>query len=197
MSVPAPRVPLVSENTEILLEPPVAGDEADTLVGSLERQRRIFAWKCEGLDAAALGARLAPSALTVGGLLKHLALVEAEYFTLRLLGEDPGPPWNTVDWEAEPDWEWRSAAEDSPEELYTLWRETVARSRVNIRKALAEGGPGQLVAYKSRNGESPSLRRLLIDIVEECARHVGQVDLVRESIDGRVGEDPPEEYWPF
>ncbi|WP_328873365.1 DinB family protein [Streptomyces sp. NBC_00287] len=187
----------MSENTEILLEPPVAGDEADTLVGSLERQRRIFAWKCEGLDAAGLSTRLAPSALTLGGLLKHLALVEAEYFTLRLLGEDPGPPWNAVDWEAAPDWEWRSAAEDSPEELYTLWRETVARSRANIRKVLAEGGPGQLVAYKSRSGESPSLRRLLIDIVEEYARHVGQVDLIRESIDGRVGEDPPEDYRPF
>ncbi|MGV9450647.1 DinB family protein [Streptomyces sp. NPDC003635] len=187
----------MSEHSEIPLEPPIAGDEADTLVGSLERQRRIFAWKCEGLDAAGLTARLAPSALTVGGLLKHLALVEAEYFTVRLLGQDPGPPWNDVDWDAEPDWEWRSAARNSPEELYTLWRETVAGSRANIRKALAQGGPDQLVAHKSRDGESPSLRRLLIDIVEEYARHLGQLDLIRESIDGRVGEDPPEDYRPF
>ncbi|CCK27968.1 hypothetical protein BN159_3589 [Streptomyces davaonensis JCM 4913] len=187
----------MSEDIEILLEPPIAGDEADTLVGSLERQRRIFAWKCEGLDAAGLSARLAPSALTVGGMLKHLALVEAEYFTLRLLGEDPGPPWNTVDWEAEPDWDWRSAAEHTPEELYALWHAEVTRSRANIRKALTDGGPGGLVAYTTRTGESPSLRRLLIDIVEEYARHVGQVDLIRESIDGRVGEDPPEDYSPF
>ncbi|WP_217554287.1 DUF664 domain-containing protein [Streptomyces sp. GbtcB6] len=46
------------------------------MIGSLERQRRTFAWKSEGFDAAALGRRLAPSALTLGGLLKHLALVE-------------------------------------------------------------------------------------------------------------------------
>ncbi|WAZ23629.1 DinB family protein [Streptomyces cinnabarinus] len=187
----------MSENTEILLEPPVAGDEADTLVGSLERQRRTFAWKCEGLDAAALGTRLAPSALTVGGLIKHLALVEADYFTLRLLGEDPGPPWNTVDWDAEPDWEWRSAAGHTPEELYALWLTEVTRSRANIRRALADGGPGGLVSYTTRAGESPSLRRLLIDMVEEYARHLGQLDLIRESIDGRVGEDPPEDYRPF
>lgn len=176
---------------EILLEPPVAGSEADTLIGSLERQRRTFAWKCEGLDAAALRTRLAPSAITLGGLLKHLALVEADYFTLRLLGEDPGAPWNTVDWEAEPGWDWRSAAEDTPEQLYALWGAAVARSRANVRKVLAEGGLDQLAHYTGRNGDSPSLRRILADLIEEYARHVGQADLIRESIDGRVGEDPP------
>ncbi|WP_329335578.1 DinB family protein [Streptomyces sp. NBC_00663] len=176
---------------EILLEPPVAGSEADTLIGSLERQRRTFAWKCADLDAAGLNTRLAPSTITLGGLLKHLALVEADYFTLRLLGEDPGAPWNTVDWEAEPGWEWRSAADDSPEELYALWGAAVARSRAHVRQALAEGGLDRLAHYTGRNGDSPSLRRILADLIEEYARHVGQADLIRESIDGRVGEDPP------
>ena len=183
---------LMSE--EILLEPPVAGSEADTLIGSLERQRRTFAWKCEGLDAAALGTRLAPSAITLGGLLKHLALVEADYFTLRLLGEDPGAPWNTVDWEAEPGWEWRSAGQDTPEQLYALWGAAVVRSRANVRKVLPEGGLDQLAHYTGRNGDSPSLRRILADLIEEYARHVGQADLIRESIDGRVGEDPPADF---
>src|SRR5947209_1199071 len=53
-------------------EPPVAGDETATLLGSLERQRATFAWKCAGLDAAGLQTKLGPSALTLGGLLKHL-----------------------------------------------------------------------------------------------------------------------------
>ncbi|KMS67510.1 mini-circle protein [Streptomyces viridochromogenes] len=173
------------------VEPPVAGSEADTLIGSLERQRRTFAWKCEGLDAAALNRRLAPSALTLGGLLKHLALVEDEYFTRRLLGVELPPPWNAVDWDADPDWEWRSAAQDKPEQLYALWEEAVARSRANLGRVLSEGGVDQLVRHTWPDGRAPSVRRVLIDLVEEYARHVGQADLIRESIDGRVGEDPP------
>ncbi|MFF7977975.1 DinB family protein [Streptomyces sp. NPDC007901] len=177
-------------------EPPVAGSELDTLIGSLERQRRTFAWKSEGLDAAALGRRLAPSALTLGGLLKHLALVEDQYFTVRLTGEQLPAPWDAVDWDAEPDWEWKSAAADSAGELYGLWEAAVARSRANIRRLAAEadGDAGLLIAYTSRSGARPSLRRLLTDMIEEYARHVGQADLIRESIDGRVGEDPPADF---
>ncbi len=67
-------------------EPPVAGDETATLLGSLERQRATLAWKCGGLDAAGLRATLAPSTITLGGLLKHLANVEDDYFSQRLLG---------------------------------------------------------------------------------------------------------------
>ncbi|WP_128433264.1 DinB family protein [Streptomyces cyaneus] len=179
---------------QVVTEPPVAGDEIDTLIGCLERNRRTFAWKCEGLDAAGLGARLAPSTLTLGGLLKHLALVEDEYFSRRLSGVELGPPWDAADWDAEPDWEWRSAAQDSPDELYALWAAAVARSRVHVRKAVAEGGAGHLAAYTTARGESPSLRRLLVDMIEEYARHLGQADMIRESIDGRVGEDPPADF---
>jgi hypothetical protein len=98
-------------------------------LGSLDRERAIFAWKCGGLDAAGLRATAAASSVTLGGLVKHLALVEDEYFTRRLLGRDLGPPWDSVDWDADPDWEWHSAAADSPEQLYALWRDAVARSR--------------------------------------------------------------------
>jgi hypothetical protein len=84
-------------------EPPVAGDETATLLGSLERQRATLARKCGGLDAAGLRATLAPSSITLGGLLKHLAPVEDVYFSRRLLGRKPSPPWETVDWDADPD----------------------------------------------------------------------------------------------
>jgi hypothetical protein len=172
-------------------EPPLAGDETATLLGSLERQRATLAWKCGGLDADGLNARLEPSTITLGGLLKHLALVEADYFSMRLLGRDPGPPWNTVDWDADPDWEWGSAAEDTPEQLLAIWGEAVARSRSIVAEALADGGLDQLGRFTTPSGESPSLRRLLIDLIEEYARHVGHADLIRESVDGLVGEDPP------
>jgi uncharacterized damage-inducible protein DinB len=172
-------------------EPPVAGDETATLLGSLERQRATLAWKCGGLDAAGLGAELKPSAITLGGLLKHLALVEDEYFSRRLLGRELGPPWDTVDWDADPDWDWHSAAEDTPEQLYAIWEDAVARSRAAVTEALADGGLDQLARHTWPDGRAPSLRRILIDLIEEYARHVGHADLVRESVDGLVGEDPP------
>ena len=173
------------------LEPPLAGDEIATLLGSLERKRATLAWKCGGLNADGLKARHSPSAITLGGLLKHLALIEDDYFSRRLLGRNPGPPWDGVDWDSDPDWEWRSAAEDSPEELMSLWKGAVARSRASVQQALANGGLGQLGRLTTSSGESPSLRRILIDLIEEYARHVGHADLIRESIDGLVGEDPP------
>ena len=183
---------MTDSNEGVLREPPVAGSETDTLIGSLERQRRTFAWKCGGLDAAGLRATVGASSVTLGGLLKHLALVEDEYFARRLRGEELGPPWDTVDWDADPDWEWHSAAGDSPAQLYALWQEAVARSRAAVADALAEGGPGQLARFTWPDGRSPSLRRILVDLIEEYARHVGHADLIRESVDGLVGEDPPE-----
>jgi uncharacterized damage-inducible protein DinB len=179
-------------SAEILTEPPAAGTEAETLIGSLERQRRTLAWKCGGLDAAGLTATVGVSSVTLGGLLKHLALVEDEYFTRRLGGRDLGAPWDAADWDADPDWEWHSAADDSPQALMAIWEDAVARSRAAVRAALATGGPGQLARFTWPDGRSPSLRRILIDLIEEYARHVGQADLIRESIDGVVGEDPPD-----
>lgn len=96
-----------------------------------------------------------------------------------------------MDWDADPDWDWRSAAEDTPEQLLTLWQGAVERSRAVVAEALADGGPGHIGRYTTSGGESPSLRRVLIDVIEEYARHVGHADLIRESVDGLVGEDPP------
>ena len=173
-------------------EPPFAGDEAATLLGSLERQRATFAWKCGGLDQAGMRATVGASTMTLGGMLKHLALVEADYFVHRLQGRDPGPPWNSIDWDADPNWEWRTAADDSPEELMSLWRDAVARSRAAVDEALAQGDLEQPVpGITNERGEHPFLRRMLVDLIEEYARHTGHADLIRESVDGLVGEDPP------
>jgi hypothetical protein len=182
----------VNEKSELSNpEPPVAGDETATLLGSLERQRATLAWKCGGVDAAGLRARLAPSAITLGGLLKHLALIEDDYFSRKLHGRQLGPPWDTGDWDADPDWEWHSAAQDTPDELMTLWQDAVARSRSAVAEALEEGGLDQLAKWTWPDGRAPSMRRILIDLIEEYARHVGHADLIRESVDGLVGEDPP------
>jgi uncharacterized damage-inducible protein DinB len=175
---------------EILREPPVAGSETDTLLGSLERQRATFAWKCGGLDAAGMRATVGASEMTLGGLVKHLALVEDDYFTRRLLGRSMGPPWNTIDWEADPNWEWRTGTEE-PDETLALWRDAVDRSRSAVAEALTHGGVDQPARFTWPDGRTPSLRRILIDLIEEYARHVGHADLIREAVDGLTGEDPP------
>lgn len=170
-------------------EPPAAGDETATLLGSLERQRANLLWKCGELDQAGLRARLGPSAITLGGLLKHLARTEDSMFSELLLGRAPGPQWDAVDWAADPDWPWHSAAQNSPDELVDLWRAAVARSRCAVADALAAGGLEHL-SVRRQGQERRSLRRILVDMIEEYARHVGHADLVRESVDGLTGWRP-------
>jgi uncharacterized damage-inducible protein DinB len=169
-------------------EPPVAADETATLLGFLEFHRATLEWKSAGLDAAGLAATVGGSSLTLGGMLKHLSYVEDHWFSLFLHGQDRQPPWDTVDWAADPDWDWHSAAGDSPEQLRTLWRDTVARSRVLVDKALADGGLDQLARRTWSDGRAPSLRWILVHMIEEYSRHNGHADLIRESVDGLTGE---------
>jgi hypothetical protein len=178
------------DSEAIVREPPVAGNELDTLLGSLERQRRYIAWKCGGLDSAGMRATLGPSTMTLGGLLKHLALVEDHQFSVKLFGRAACPPWDAVDWDADPDWEWRTAADDSPEQLMALWQDAVQRSHALVAEAVADGGLDRPAGFTWPDGRTPSLRRLLTDMIEEYARHLGHADLIRESVDGLTGEDP-------
>jgi Protein of unknown function (DUF664) len=171
-------------------EPPLAGTEADQLVGALDRLRTTFRWKADDLDAGGLQARFGASSLTLGGLLKHLAAVEDYTFTAKLRGEAVGAPWNATGWDGSNDWEFSSAAEETPEHLYALWDGAVERSRARLAAALAEGGLGQLVDVSAPDGRHASLRRLLCDLIEEYGRHTGHADLLREAVDGLVGEDP-------
>ena len=120
-----------------------------------------------------------------------MALVEDAHFSRLLLDRDPGPPWDSFDRDADPDWEWHSAAEDTPEQLEAVWEDAAARSRSLVAEALAEGGLDHVGRYTTPSGESPNLRRIPIDLIEEYARHVGHADLIRESVDGLTGEDPP------
>lgn len=169
-------------------EPPLAGDEAATLLGFLEFQRATLAWKCDGLDAAALRATVGPSSMTLGGLLKHIAYVEDDWFSRWVHGQDRRPPWDTVDWQADEDWDWNSAAEDTPDQLRTLWQEAVARSRAVVAEALADDGLARPTKRSWPDGRAPSLRWVLVHMIEEYSRHNGHADLLRESVDGQTGE---------
>lgn len=169
-------------------EPPLAADETATLLGFLEYQRATLAWKCADLDMAGLSATAGASSITLGGMLKHLAWVEDYWFSRRLHGNDPQAPWNSVDWDADPDWDWHSAAEDSSEQLHAIWEDTVARSRSLVAEALADGGLERLARRAWPDGRSPSLRWIVVHMIEEYARHNGHADLIRESVDGQTGE---------
>lgn len=182
--------------TETPWEPPIAGTEVEQLLGALDRMRTTFRWKTDELDATGLQARIGASSLTLGGLLKHLALNEDYNTTTKLRGESPGPPWDAVDWDADPDWEFRTAAEDPPEQLYALWDDAVARSRARIEAAIADGGLDQPIYVSGPDGQHANLRRLICDMVEEYGRHTGHADLLREAVDGRAGEDPPPGWRP-
>jgi hypothetical protein len=175
-------------------EPPLAGTEVEHLLGALDRLRATFRWKAGGLDAAGLNSRIASSELTLGGLVKHLACVEDATFTRKLAGEPPGEPWQSIDWDETPDWDFTSAADDPPEEVYAIWDGAVRRSRARMKVALTDGGLDQ-EAHVADGGVHASLRRLICDLIEEYGRHTGHADLLREAVDGLVGEDPPPE-WP-
>jgi uncharacterized damage-inducible protein DinB len=170
-------------------EPPVAAGEVGTLLGFLDWQRATLAWKCSGLDAAGLRAVTASSAMTLGGILKHMAMVEDFWFSRSLHGRGYALPWDAVDWKADPEWEWRTAAQDSPAGLLALWERAVDRSRADVALVLdGGGGLGQLAKRAWPDGRCPSLRWILCHMIEEYARHNGHADLLRESIDGAIGE---------
>ena len=184
--------------TEIALdtsvtEPSRTAGEAEMLTFALDRSRAQFAWKVGGLDADALNRAHPPSAMTLGKLIKHLAWVD-DWTAVRLHGrvQDMPPPWRSVDWDDDPDYPWRTAADDSPEELYRLWMHAAARCRAAVAEVLADGGLDRPVRFTVNPNWLPNARRVLVDLHDEYARHVGHADLFREAIDGLVGEDPPQ-----
>ncbi|TWP47026.1 DUF664 domain-containing protein [Lentzea tibetensis] len=177
-------------------EPPLAGTEVEHLVGALDRLRATFRWKADDLDAAGLATRVGASTLTLGGLLKHLAACEDFMFTTKLRGEPVGAPWDALGWDGMGSWEFTFDATEPPEQLYALWDGAVERSRARLDAALADGGLDQLAHLAWSDGRRVSLRRCVCDLIEEYGRHTGHADLLREAVDGRVGEDPPAGWQP-
>ena len=168
-------------------EPPVGSGEIEMLLGFLDYQRSTLEWKTRGLDATGLAQRVSPSSMTLGGILKHLAWVEDHWFSYFLFNVDRSEPWRSVDWSADQNWEWNSASSDSPDDLRELWSLACERSRENVRSVIS-AGLGQRAARTWPNGESPSLRWIIVHMIEEYARHNGHADYLRESVDGETGE---------
>lgn len=184
MSVPDTSVAAMSETERD--NPPTHGPELLQLRAWLDFHRRTLMQKAAGLSQQQLAQRLAPSTLTLGGLLKHMALVEDNWFSVVLLGNDDAEPWRGIDWDDDPDWEFRTAADDSPEVLFGLLDDAINASD----RVLDEIGDDldRFAKVESRHTGTPfDLRWIMIHTVEEYARHNGHADLIRESIDGTTG----------
>ncbi|MDT0202270.1 DinB family protein [Nocardioides sp. AE5] len=174
-------------NTIQRIDPPLHADEMTMLRAYLDYHRDTFRQKTADLDAAQLDTRLPPSEMTLGGMIKHLALVEDNWFSVVFAGNDDAPVWQGVDWEADDDWDWHSASDDTPAQLRQLLEDAVAASDAILAAA---DGPDAGSALTSRETGQPkfSLRWILVHMIEEYARHNGHADLIRESIDGLTGE---------
>lgn len=167
-------------------DPPENADELTTLRGFLDYHRATFRLKTAGLTREQLGTPHPPSSLTLAGLTKHLALQEDWWLGVVLTGRPHTPPFDAADFDADPDWEFRTALSDSPEDLLALWDRTIAAA-----DAAVEGFPGLDAPSAKRSsdtGEGSSLRWILLHMIEEYARHNGHADLIRESLDGTTGE---------
>ena len=175
---------MTNDNSE--LSPPLptfarsAGEET-TLVEMLDYYRAVLARKGSGLVAEQLDTALAPSDLTLGGLIYHMALVEDSWFFGILQGNEAPEPWASVDWEADFDWELNNADKLTPDELFAQLEVSVARSR----QAFGWADSLDQIAAKTRDdGGQWNLRWIMVHMIEEYARHCGHADLIRQSIDG-------------
>lgn len=157
------------------------GDERATLVEFLRGQRLTLQLKCEGLDAAQLARRaVEPSTMSLLGLVRHMAEVERGWFRRRFAGQDLPKRYQS---DTEPDGDFDGAVADQAvvDEAWAAWRDEVAFAERFTRDTDLD--------FVGRDGAEPiSLRELLVHMIEEYARHNGHADLLRERIDGRIGQ---------
>jgi uncharacterized damage-inducible protein DinB len=179
-----------SHRADLFLDPTVdprassasLGDERATLEEFLRDQRLTLQIKCEGLDAEQLARRsVEPSTMSLLGLIRHMAEVERAWFRRRFAGQHVAKRYQSDD---EPDADFDGAVADPAvvDEAWNAWREEVAFAEQFVRETDLD-----FVGTDS-NGQPISLRALLVHMIEEYARHNGHADLLRERIDGRLGQ---------
>lgn len=166
-------------------EVPLSADEVKTLLGFLDYQRATLEWKCRGLTDEQLRAGLPSTAMTLGGMLMHLARVEDYWFAEVIAEGGKIEPWASMPWAAE----WSIAKERSGDQLRQIWADRVTASRQAVDVRLSGGESALAATHPAWDGQGqPSLRWVLVHMIEEYARHNGHADLLREAIDGQTGE---------
>jgi len=168
---------------------PTLGDERTTLVESLRCQRPTLEMKCAGLDADAMARRsVEPSTMSLPGLVRHLAEAERGTFRVTMAGQDV-PRLFCSDTDRDGDFDGAVPEPRVVAEAWDAWRAEVdfATRFVDEAPSLDVTGDDPLNQHGSGGGQL-SLRDVLVGMIEEYARHMGHADLLRERIDGRIGQ---------
>jgi hypothetical protein len=159
--------------------------ERDALGQYLDYQRETILLKTEGLTREQLGRRIPSSDLTLAGILYHLALNEEAWFEVDFLGRGHREDFDGIDWAADPNYEFRTALDKGPEWLRGRYRDACDRAR---QVTAAAGSLDDQSASERVGGKPFTLRWVMLHMIEETARHAGHADLLREAVDGTVGE---------
>lgn len=160
---------------------PTAWDERSTLLTMLRYTREVAAAKCRDLAAEhASAAPLTTSPLmTIGGVVNHLRWVEHSWVENRFVGGPDLGPWT----DESPDQEFVDGAQTPLEDVLRAYADQAART-----DRIIEGlDLDDRSATPLRSGEHPTLRWVLLHLVEENARHNGHLDILRELADGTTG----------
>ena len=180
MTQPQPQnySPLWADDTRTT--PPLVGDERQILTAYLDWHRRTFELKCAGVPPERLSEKgIPPSGLSLHGLARHLAGVERWWFRIQFAGEDVPMLYYSDD---DPSQDFDALSGD-PAEAFAVWRDECARSRQIVAAASSLDQTGTHAA----TGNPVSLRRVMVHLIAEYARHNGHADLLRERIDGATG----------
>ena len=161
-------------------EPAHLGDERTTLMGFLQRQRDLVAWKMREASDETLASVSMPSGLTLHGIVRHLENVERSWFRDFFAGQ---PDLRFDDTEEDPDGDFHPDGVPMADLLDSYAAET-ARCDEVIAAA------SSLDTTATEGAHTYSLRWIIVHMIEETGRHLGHVDLLREQADGAVGEDP-------
>lgn len=168
-----------------------ASDERSTLTSFLDFQRSVARRKTEGLDDQQLRTRLAghPSMMSIGAIIKHLASCETWWARGCFAGQDVGEldePWRSGWQQAEGDWEWEADA-DSGKDLRAWFDKAIANAN-STYSAAPTLDELSVRAWGAPTSAHVNLRWILVHLIEEYARHLGHLDLLREQIDGNTGD---------
>src|SRR3981081_4288274 len=162
---------------------PTVGDERTTLVESLRCQRLTLEMKCSGLDAEAMARRsVEPSTMSLLGLVRHLAESERATFRVLMAGQDAPRLYCSG---TDPDGDFDGAVPD-PQVVAEAWE--AWRAEVDFATRLVAEAPSLDITGNLPWQGSVSRREVLVEMIHEYARHLGHADLLRERIDGRIGQ---------
>jgi uncharacterized damage-inducible protein DinB len=160
--------------------PNTSGTETQLLGEYLDWYRTAILRKIEGASDETLRARVVPSQTTLLGLVKHLAWVEIGWFQEVFAGRKVDSIWS----EEDPDADFRIEAGETSEQIISFYREACAESRAIVEEA----GDMEAESASDREGRTYNLRRIMIHMIEETARHTGHADILRELLDGQTGD---------